>query len=105
MVSLMKIFSLLSVLLVAAYQPAFAQDPSRCALTLDKHQKILADKYGESPRLLLALESKEVLTLYTNPETQTWTLARSNGVCSLALANGSGVFEEKQDKNAAATPL
>lgn len=89
----MKKFSILTLAaLVSCGAPAHAQ--SNCAPE-DMVKKGLLEKYGESVRSI-GLASANVMQLYVNEETGTWTVTLTNpqGIsCLVSSGNAYGEYE------------
>ena len=68
--------------------PAVAQQ--NCGPT-ESLPAALANNFGERIIYIAAMDDGKVLTMFVNDQTQSWTLAISDGPMSCIVASGTGV--------------
>jgi len=86
----------LSVLLalvssIGATGQAIAQSPTPCFPLVEVIQW-LADSYGESPSVQLITDTENIIVVWINTETSTWTLTVTRpDTTTCLLSSGSGI--------------
>lgn len=94
------LLTMFMVILFYIATPAHSQEApqSPCAPTANI-EAMLKEKYGETPAQVGITESDIPIVIYTNPETQTFTITiRREGGLSCFMVGGSSWTAVEQDK-------